>query len=244
MVVSLGHTDATFDQMLAGIDAGATLVTHLFSAMSPLHHRAPGAVGAALTDERADRRPDRRRRARPPGGAEPGAARQGRRAASCWSPTRSRRPARRPGPTRSAGTPVISDGESARLADGTLAGSTLTMDRAVRGDGRVRRRAPRGGAAMATRCLPRCLGFADRGRLAVGRRAEPRALDWKNYSSSPPGSAACSRSTGRRLAAAALRRRAWVRFAHRCLTAMPPQTRASSARVALRSVSGREYASL
>ena len=52
VVVSLGHTDATFDQMVAGIDAGATLVTHLYNAMSPLHHRAPGAVGAALADDR------------------------------------------------------------------------------------------------------------------------------------------------------------------------------------------------
>ena len=48
VTVSLGHTDATFEQTVAGIDAGATLVTHLFNAMSPLHHRAPGAVGAAL----------------------------------------------------------------------------------------------------------------------------------------------------------------------------------------------------
>ena len=52
VAVSLGHTDATFEQTVAGIDAGATLVTHLFNAMSPLHHRAPGAVGAALADDR------------------------------------------------------------------------------------------------------------------------------------------------------------------------------------------------
>src|SRR5205823_986482 len=52
VTVSLGHTDASFDQMIAGADAGATLATHLYSAMSPFHHRAPGAVGAALTDER------------------------------------------------------------------------------------------------------------------------------------------------------------------------------------------------
>ena len=51
MVVSLGHTDATYDEMLDGTDAGATLATHLFNAMSPFHHRAPGAVGAALIDD-------------------------------------------------------------------------------------------------------------------------------------------------------------------------------------------------
>ncbi|HET6283401.1 MAG TPA: amidohydrolase family protein, partial [Polyangia bacterium] len=52
VVVSLGHTDATFDQFVAGIDAGATMATHLYNAMSPFAHRAPGAVGAVLTDDR------------------------------------------------------------------------------------------------------------------------------------------------------------------------------------------------
>src|SRR5262249_4010433 len=52
VTVSLGHTEATFEEMVAGIDAGAALVTHLYDAMSPLHHRAPGAVGAGLTDPR------------------------------------------------------------------------------------------------------------------------------------------------------------------------------------------------
>ena len=52
VVVSLGHTDATFDELIAGVDAGASLVTHLYNAMSPFHHREPGSVGAALTDDR------------------------------------------------------------------------------------------------------------------------------------------------------------------------------------------------
>jgi N-acetylglucosamine-6-phosphate deacetylase len=49
VVVSIGHTDATYDQTLAAIDAGARMFTHLFNAMPPLHHRAPGVVGAALS---------------------------------------------------------------------------------------------------------------------------------------------------------------------------------------------------
>ncbi|MFC4245299.1 N-acetylglucosamine-6-phosphate deacetylase [Gryllotalpicola reticulitermitis] len=49
---SLGHTDADAEQFRAGIEAGARMATHLFNAMPPLLHRAPGAVGAALTDER------------------------------------------------------------------------------------------------------------------------------------------------------------------------------------------------
>jgi len=48
IIVSLGHSDATFDQVAAAVDAGATGVTHLYNAMSPLDHRAPGMVGAAL----------------------------------------------------------------------------------------------------------------------------------------------------------------------------------------------------
>lgn len=50
--VAVGHSDATDDQVRAAADAGATLVTHLFNAQSPFHHRAPGVVGAALTDPR------------------------------------------------------------------------------------------------------------------------------------------------------------------------------------------------
>ena len=48
VIVSLGHSNATYDQILAAVDAGARGVTHLFNAMSPLTHRAPGAVGGAL----------------------------------------------------------------------------------------------------------------------------------------------------------------------------------------------------
>ncbi|MFY0616129.1 N-acetylglucosamine-6-phosphate deacetylase [Shimia sp.] len=47
-VVSLGHTNATADQVQAAIDAGATCATHLFNAMSPMTSREPGAVGAVI----------------------------------------------------------------------------------------------------------------------------------------------------------------------------------------------------
>lgn len=48
VLVAIGHTDATYDEARAAIDAGARLGTHLFNAMRPLHHRDPGAVGALL----------------------------------------------------------------------------------------------------------------------------------------------------------------------------------------------------
>ena len=52
IVVSLGHTDASAEEALAVFDAGATAVTHLYNAMSQLSSRAPGVVGAALSDPR------------------------------------------------------------------------------------------------------------------------------------------------------------------------------------------------
>ena len=48
VIVSLGHTNAPFSKAKELMDAGATGITHLFNAMSPLEHRAPGVVGAAL----------------------------------------------------------------------------------------------------------------------------------------------------------------------------------------------------
>lgn len=50
--VSVGHSDATDEVVRQAADAGATMVTHLYNAQRPLHHRDPGVVGAGLTDER------------------------------------------------------------------------------------------------------------------------------------------------------------------------------------------------
>ncbi len=52
VVVSLGHTDATYAQARHAIDAGATSATHLFNRMRPWHHREPGVIGAVLDDKR------------------------------------------------------------------------------------------------------------------------------------------------------------------------------------------------
>lgn len=50
-VVSLGHTNATYEQAQAAIDAGATSGTHTYNAMTPLTHRAPGVVGAVMIND-------------------------------------------------------------------------------------------------------------------------------------------------------------------------------------------------
>ena len=49
VVVAVGHTDATYEQTQQAVALGATVGTHLFNAMPPLHHRTPGVVGAALS---------------------------------------------------------------------------------------------------------------------------------------------------------------------------------------------------
>ncbi|MEV5933884.1 N-acetylglucosamine-6-phosphate deacetylase [Streptomyces sp. NPDC052079] len=52
VIAAVGHTDATYEQTVAAIDAGASVATHLFNAMPPLGHRAPGPIAALLEDER------------------------------------------------------------------------------------------------------------------------------------------------------------------------------------------------
>jgi N-acetylglucosamine-6-phosphate deacetylase len=131
VLVSLGHTNATYEQFEAGIDAGARMATHLFNAMSQLDSRAPGAAGAALVDERvtvgliADgihTHPATlalTARAKGTGGI----ALVSDMMAAAGMP---------PGRYSLNDIPVVVDETSARLADGRLAGSILTMDAAVR----------------------------------------------------------------------------------------------------------------
>lgn len=52
LTFSLGHTDATYGQAMAAIDAGAARSTHTFNGMRPLYHRESGILGAVLTDDR------------------------------------------------------------------------------------------------------------------------------------------------------------------------------------------------
>lgn len=52
VLAAIGHTDATEAQVRPAVDAGATVATHLFNGMRPLHHREPGPIGALLDDDR------------------------------------------------------------------------------------------------------------------------------------------------------------------------------------------------
>jgi len=52
VIAAIGHTDASYEQTVEAIDAGATVATHLFNAMPQLGHREPGPIAALLEDER------------------------------------------------------------------------------------------------------------------------------------------------------------------------------------------------
>ena len=51
-LAAIGHTDAIESQVMPAVDAGATVATHLFNGMRPLHHREPGPIGTLLADPR------------------------------------------------------------------------------------------------------------------------------------------------------------------------------------------------
>lgn len=51
VLISMGHTDASFEEAATGIEKGVRHTTHLFNAMTPLSHRSPGVTGAALSSE-------------------------------------------------------------------------------------------------------------------------------------------------------------------------------------------------
>jgi N-acetylglucosamine-6-phosphate deacetylase len=165
VVVALGHTAATYDQAAAGLDAGATHCTHLYNAMEDFTRREPGAVGALLADPRPS--------------VEiicdgvhlhPAAVRV---AVACKGVGR---------------TCLITDcvsgrrGEvkdgAPRLPDGTIAGSVLSMDRAVANVQRFAGVTLREAVEMATLTPARVIG-ADRakGVLAPGQDADVVLFD-------------------------------------------------------------------
>ncbi|MEY4172931.1 MAG: hypothetical protein RI900_96 [Actinomycetota bacterium] len=168
-LVALGHTRCTESEFDAAVAAGARLVTHVFNGMSGVHHREPGVAAFALTNP-----------------------------AVCGSliadgvhvhPRVLHLAASALGPTRTvlvtdsvawrAGTvgPIgmqLRDG-APRLPDGTLAGSAVTMDAAVRmlvSSGIALQHAVRAASTVPASLI----GLHDRGEIGVGRRADLVAL--------------------------------------------------------------------
>jgi N-acetylglucosamine-6-phosphate deacetylase len=131
VIAAVGHTDATYADAVAAFERGARAATHLFNAMRPLHHREPGVIGAALTAPRviAELVADGVH-------VHPATLRlahAAKRAARLTLVTDAMQAAGLPDGEYALGDQRIAvrDGE-ARTASGSLAGSTLTMDRAVR----------------------------------------------------------------------------------------------------------------
>jgi N-acetylglucosamine-6-phosphate deacetylase len=166
--VQIGHSTASYEDACAALAHGATGFTHLFNAMSALHHRAPGVVGAALAHAaQAELIADLLH-------VHPGAIHAALRAIpGLYCVTDS---------TSATGMP---DGDyllgrhrvrkclgGVRLADGTLAGSTLTMDQALRNlVGPLGLPLVQAAQRVATHAA-RYLGLVDRGVIAAGAFAD------------------------------------------------------------------------
>lgn len=173
VVVACGHSDATAAVANEAFDAGATVVTHLFNAQRPLHHREPGIAGAALvrSDVTASVIAD---------GIHLGDATvllAFAAPAAVALITDAIAATGRPDGTYPLGdrTVTVADG-AARLDDGTLAGSVLTMDAAVRNVVDAGVDLPEAIAA-ATTVPARAVRRPDLGTLLPGAVADVTVLD-------------------------------------------------------------------
>jgi len=168
--VSLGHSDADFEATGRGIAAGARHATHTFNAMRPLDHRSPGILGAVLTDSRlsADIIADGVHL--DPAIIKLFANAKGAEHTVLITDA-----------TAATGMPEgryhlgsfefeVKDGKC--MANGVLAGSVLTMDKAVRNLARFAGWSLPQAVAAATRNPARVAGFVNRGVLAAGADAD------------------------------------------------------------------------
>jgi N-acetylglucosamine-6-phosphate deacetylase len=161
VLVALGHSTATYEQAEEAVEAGARLVTHLWNAMAPLHHRRPGLVGAALADRRlavsliADLH-----HVHPAVLAITFAAKGPDQVVLVTDAVASASPATGP----------------ARLEDGTLAGSALRMDQAVRNVVTCGAAGLEAALRAASANPARLLGLPDQGCLKEGGPADLVAL--------------------------------------------------------------------
>jgi N-acetylglucosamine-6-phosphate deacetylase len=175
--VSLGHSGADFDQAVAAIDAGARHATHLFNRMTPITHRAPGLAGAVLSHEevRAELicdgyhvHPAMSRVAMAAKGVDGVMAITDGTAGAGLPPGAK---------TRLGGRVIRVSDQAALLEDGTLAGSTLTMDRAFRNIVAVFRGSITEAAIMCSTTPSRALGLTRFGVIADGNVADVVVLD-------------------------------------------------------------------
>ena len=130
VLVSMGHTDATFDEAMSAVKDGVNHATHLFNVMSPLAHRNPGVVGAALASENVSVEVIADTFHINPGLYTVIAKVKGDKMVLITDCTRAG--GMPDGEYELGGQPIFVKGIECRLADGTIAGSVLTLNRAVK----------------------------------------------------------------------------------------------------------------
>jgi len=167
----IGHSGGGYETGLAALAAGARGCTHLFNAMTGLHHRAPGMVGAALARaEFSEFIPDLLH-------VHPGAILLALRAIPrLYCVTDATAGAgMADGEYHLGSQPVTKCGNGIRLADGTLAGSTLTMDEALRNLVAIGLTLEDASRRVST-YPAECIRLADRGRIVPGAWADLAVL--------------------------------------------------------------------
>lgn len=171
--VQIGHTLGSYEDGVQALARGAGGFTHLFNAMTALHHREPGMVGAALAHARyAEIIPDLLH-------VHPGAIRAALRSIAClYCVTDSTAAAGMPdGEYRLGRRTVTKCLGGVRLRDGTLAGSALTMDEALRNLVHTLGLDLADASRRVSTFAADYLGLVDRGRLAPGAWADAVVLD-------------------------------------------------------------------
>ena len=170
--VQIGHTNGSYDDGVRALEEGAAGFTHLFNAMPGLHHRDPGMVGAALAHAQyAEIIPDLLH-------VHPGAIRTALRCIpNLYCVTDSTAAAGMPDGQYMLGRQVVHKCMGGvRLADGTLAGSTLTMDQALRNLVSIGLDLADAARRVSTNAAD-YLGETRRGRIAPGCFADLVVLD-------------------------------------------------------------------
>jgi N-acetylglucosamine-6-phosphate deacetylase len=170
--VQIGHTTGSYEDGVKALEHGAAGFTHLFNAMPGLHHRDPGMVGAALAHAQyAEIIPDLLH-------VHPGAIKVALRSIpNLYCVTDSTAAAGMPDGQYMLGRQVVHKCMGGvRLADGTLAGSTLTMDQALRNLVGIGLSLADASRRVSTNAAD-YLGETQRGRLAPGCMADLVVLD-------------------------------------------------------------------
>lgn len=171
VLISMGHTGASFEEACAGIEAGVRHTTHLFNAMTPLMHRNPGVVGAALSDERVSCELIADTFHVNPGLYKLVAKAKGDKL--CLITDCMRAGGMEDGDYTLGGQHVIKTGIQCLLEDGTIAGSVLRLNEAVRNLYKYTELSLPEVFACASLNPAKAVGEADRiGSLEVGKCAD------------------------------------------------------------------------